>query len=82
MMGWALSIFGPAWWVIMPAGMVTYFAISVYLAYRVHKDVVQRGIPSPEFWMVFVLLLNVVGYLLYLLVRKNYASSPKTEERA
>ncbi len=82
MMGWVYGIFGASWWVFMVAGMATYVAISVYLAYWVHKDALQRGIPSSEFWMVFVLLLNVLGFLLYRLVRKNYTMSPKTTERA
>jgi hypothetical protein len=77
MMNWMFNTFGPFWWVLMAAMMGTYFVISIYLAYRVHKDAVLRGIRTPEFWMVFVLFLNVVGYLLYVLVRKNYALSPE-----
>jgi hypothetical protein len=77
MMNWMYNTFDPFWWVFMAAGMVAYFSIGIYLAYRVHKNAIQRGIHNPEFWMVFVLLLNVAGYLLYLLVRKNYTLSPE-----
>jgi hypothetical protein len=80
MMNWMLDTLGPFWWVWMAAMMGTYFSISIFLAYRVHRDAVRRGIRTPEFWMVFALLLNVVGYLLYILIRKNYALSPETQK--
>jgi hypothetical protein len=54
----------------------------MYLAYRAHKDAVRRGLRYPEFWLVFVLLLNVVGYIVYLFVRNNYTLSPELPKPA
>jgi hypothetical protein len=74
MMAWWFDTFGPYGWILMVVGCLAFFSVSVTLAYRVHKDALQRRIPNPEFWLVFVLLLNIAGYILYRLVRKNYAS--------
>ncbi|MFX0175208.1 MAG: hypothetical protein ACFE85_03145 [Candidatus Hodarchaeota archaeon] len=75
MMDWLISIFGPYSWLIMVLGMGGYIITSVIIAYYVHKDAVRRGIVNSEIWLIMSLIFNVLGLLLYLLVRGNYQQS-------
>ncbi|MFW9948592.1 MAG: hypothetical protein ACFFKA_00530 [Candidatus Thorarchaeota archaeon] len=72
MMDWWFSIFGPYSWLIMALGMGIYIALSIIIAYYVHKDAIRRGIANSEVWLIITLIFNVLGLLLYLLVRGNY----------
>lgn len=72
MMGWWFSTFGLYSWFIMILGMSIYIISSVTIAYYVHKDAIRRGIANSEVWLIIVLIFNVIGLLLYLLVRGNY----------
>ena len=76
MMNWWWDVFGPNAWIFMMLGWIIYLGIAILLAYYVHKDAVKRGIANPEIWMIIILVFNVVGVLLYLLVRKNYEKTP------
>lgn len=72
MMDWWYNLFGPAWWIYMGLGIVIFFAIGIILAYYTHKDAIRRGIQNSEIWLFIVLIFNILGLLVYLLVRKNY----------
>ncbi|MEJ2295815.1 MAG: hypothetical protein P8Y23_13750 [Candidatus Lokiarchaeota archaeon] len=79
MMDWLFNIFGPFAWLIMGLGVGIYIVISVTIAYYVHKDAIRRGIVNSEIWLIIALIFNVLGLLLYLLVRGNYDKTPRTE---
>lgn len=72
MMDWWFDVFGPYYWIFMVLGWVIYFIIGIILAYYVHKDAIRRNVRNSEFWLVIVLIFNIVGAILYLLVRSNY----------
>lgn len=72
MMDWWFDLFGPFSWVIMISGWIIYIALSVVIAYYVHKDAVRRGIKNSEFWLIIGLIFNLLGLILYLIVRGNY----------
>ncbi|MFX1593950.1 MAG: PLDc N-terminal domain-containing protein [Promethearchaeota archaeon] len=75
MMDWLFSTFGPYSWLIMVLGISLYIIFSVTIAYYVHKDAIRRGIVNSEVWLIVVLIFNVIGLLLYLLVRGNYTKN-------
>lgn len=72
MMDWWFDLFGPLSWVIMLSGWIIYIVISVTIAYFVHRDAVRRSIKNSEFWLVMGLIFNLIGLIIYLLVRDNY----------
>jgi len=72
MMDWWFAFFGPTWWIFMVLWWVIVFSVAVIMAYFVHKDALRRKIPNPELWLLIVLIFNVLGLLIYLLVRENY----------
>ncbi len=72
MMDWWFDLFGPFAWFLMILGMAIYFLVSIIIAYYVHRDAIRRGIKNSEIWLLIGLILNVLGILLYLLVRRNY----------
>ena len=73
MMDWWIYLFGPFWWIFMILGWVIYFVVSIIIAYYVHKDAIRRGITNSETWLIIAFIFNVVGLILYLLVRRNYS---------
>ncbi|MFX0008743.1 MAG: hypothetical protein ACFE9R_00380 [Candidatus Hermodarchaeota archaeon] len=79
MMDWWYSIFGPYSWLVMGLGIILYIVISATIAYYVHKDAIRRRIANSEFWLVIGLIFNVLGLLIYLLVRGNYAQNQSLE---
>ncbi|MHA1291768.1 MAG: PLDc N-terminal domain-containing protein [Promethearchaeota archaeon] len=72
MMDWWYDVFGPAWWIFMALGWVIYFGVGILLGYYVHKDAIRRNIANSELWLFLVIIFNIIGVLIYLLVRKNY----------
>ena len=72
MMDWWIGVFGPTWWIFMVLWWVLFFIVAIIMAYFVHKDALKRKIPNPEVWLLIVLIFNVIGLLIYLLVRENY----------
>ncbi|MHA1498679.1 MAG: hypothetical protein ACTSRT_14200 [Promethearchaeota archaeon] len=72
MMDWWLNVFGPYGWIFMIVGTVTCISLSVLIAYYVHKDALRRGIKNSEIWLLIGLILNLLGLIIYLLVRNNY----------
>ena len=72
MMDWWFDFFGPFSWFFMVSGWIIYIGLSVFIAYYVHKDAVRRGIKNSEFWLVIGLIFNLLGLLLYIIVRGNY----------
>ncbi|MFX1446566.1 MAG: hypothetical protein ACFFCG_00355 [Promethearchaeota archaeon] len=72
MMDWWFDLFGPLSWIFMISGGIIFIVISVLIAYYVHKDAIRRGIKNSEFWLVIGLIFNLLGLLLYLIVRGNY----------
>ncbi|KKL55518.1 hypothetical protein LCGC14_2254620 [marine sediment metagenome] len=72
MMDWWFDLFGPFAWLFMILGMVIYFLVSIIIAYYVHRNAIRRGIKNCEVWLLIGLILNVLGLLLYILVRRNY----------
>jgi len=76
MMGWWFDVFGPYGWIFMMFGWILYFVVGIVLAYYVHKDAVRRGILNSELWLIIILIFNILGVILYLLVRKNYEEKP------
>ena len=72
MMDLLFNVFGPYGWIFMIVGMVTYIGLSVLIAYYLHKDALRRGIKNSEFWLLIGLILNLLGFIMYLLVRNSY----------
>jgi len=72
MMDWMFDFFGPFSWIFMISGVIIFIALSVLIAYYIHKDAIRRGIKNSEFWLVIGLIFNLLGLLLYLIVRGNY----------
>ena len=72
MMDWWFNLFGPFWWIFMMLWWVIFFGIGIIMAYYVHKDARRRGIVNSEIWLIIILLFNVVGLILYLVVRGTY----------
>ncbi len=72
MMDWMFNIFGPFWWIFMLFGFFIYIGISIVMAYYVHKDALRLRIHNSEIWLIIVLIFNIIGLLVYLLVRGNY----------
>ena len=72
MMDWWFNIFGPYGWIFMIVGVVAYIGLSVLIAYYVHKDALRLGIKNSEFWLLIGLILNLLGLIIYLLVRNSY----------
>jgi uncharacterized membrane protein YoaK (UPF0700 family) len=70
------GVFGPFGWIFMLIGGIAVLVSGVLIAYYMHKDAIKRGI-NAEFWLVFGLLLNVFGLILYLIVRNNYNQERK-----
>jgi hypothetical protein len=83
MMDWWFNVFGPYGWIFMIVGTVTYIGLSVLIAYYVHKDAIRRGIKNSELWLLIGLILNLLGLVIYLLVRNSYNQVPefKSKER-
>ena len=83
MMDWWFNIFGPYGWIFIIVGTVMYIGLSVLIAYYVHKDALRRGIKNSEVWLLIGLILNLLGLVLYLLVRNNYNQETefKSKER-
>jgi len=45
-------------------------AVTIYATYWTYKDAQRRRMDSPELWALIVFFTNVVGIVLYLLVRE------------
>jgi UDP-N-acetylmuramyl pentapeptide phosphotransferase/UDP-N-acetylglucosamine-1-phosphate transferase len=79
---WVQSGFGdfPLW--IMPVMMgimvLIYIVVEVLLLRYLTKEAKIRRIPYVEFWIVMFLGLNLVGWIVYLIVRDIY---PLKEEK-
>ncbi|MFO8017854.1 MAG: hypothetical protein R6U96_04410 [Promethearchaeia archaeon] len=82
MMDWWFDVFGPYWWIFMVLGWAIIIATSIIIAYYVHKDALKRGIDNAEMWLIITLIFNVVGLLVYLLVRKNYKINQSREKES
>ena len=62
----------PFHWVFMLVGGIVYFVVSLLIARYMHKDAIKRGIKNSEIWLLLGFFLNLIGLVLYLVVRKNY----------
>ncbi|MGB5911883.1 MAG: hypothetical protein WBH31_11870 [Promethearchaeia archaeon] len=60
-------------WIFALVGGIVYFVVSLLIAKYMHKDALKRGIKNSEFWLIIGFILNLIGLLLYVFVRKNYA---------
>ncbi|MBY9010564.1 MAG: hypothetical protein KGD74_11920 [Candidatus Lokiarchaeota archaeon] len=80
--GW-FNVFGLYGWIFMIVGTVTYIGLSVLIAYYLHKDALRREIKNSEFWLLIGLILNLLGLVIYLLVRNSYNQETviKSKER-
>lgn len=65
----------------MMLGWVVYFGVAFIFAYYVHKDALKRHIPNAEIWLLIVLIFNLLGLLLYLVVRENYSESREVNKK-
>lgn len=72
MMDWWFTIFGPFSWLAMILGVSIYIFFSIVIANYVHKDAIRRGIANSEVWLILTLIFNILGLLLYIIVRGNY----------
>jgi hypothetical protein len=72
MMGWWYTLFGPIGWLFMTLGIILYIVASITIAYYVHKDALRRKIINSEVWLIIALIFNILGLLIYILVRGNY----------
>lgn len=83
MMNWWFDTFGSLAWVFMISGWILYFGIGILFAYYIHKDAIRKGSQNPEIWLLIVIILNLIGVILYFVVRNNYSQTQvieKTEE--
>lgn len=64
---------GTYYWIFALVGGVVYFVVSLLIAKYMHKDALKRGIKNSEFWLIIGFIFNLIGLLLYIFVRKNYA---------
>ena len=78
--GW-FNLFGIYGWIFMIVGTVTYIGLSLIIAYYLHKDALRRGIKNSEFWLVIGLILNLLGLVIYLLVRNSYNQETEFKSR-
>jgi Kef-type K+ transport system membrane component KefB len=70
------NLFGPFLWIFMALGTFAFLIISLLIAKYLHKDAIRRGIKNSEFWLLMGLIFNVLGLLVYILVRNNYNEAP------
>jgi Na+-driven multidrug efflux pump len=82
MMDFWFNLFGPFWWIFMILGWIIFIGSSILIAYYVHKDALKRGIDNAEIWLIISLVFNVIGLLIYLLVRSNYKDIQSTNKQA
>ncbi len=68
----SVGLFGQFYWIFMMLGWVAFFGIGIIMAYYVHKDARRRGIVNSEIWLIIILIFNVIGLILYLVVRGTY----------
>ena len=80
MMDWWISFFGPYWWIFMAIGGIIFIITSIIIAYYIHRDAIRLGIHNSEFWLVIGLLFNIIGLIIYLLVRNNYKIQRNSQE--
>ncbi|WP_371806410.1 hypothetical protein [Candidatus Lokiarchaeum ossiferum] len=80
MEGW-FNTFGNLAWMMMIIGGILYFGLVVIFAYFIHKDAIIRGSKNPELWILLLIFLNIIGVLIYLVVRNNYSLSQNVEIR-
>jgi hypothetical protein len=80
MMGWWFNVFGPFSWLLMFLGMGIYIIASVLIAFYVHKDANRRSSVNSEVWLIIALIFNILGLLIYLIVRGNYMKNPVSAE--
>ena len=81
MMDWYFNVFGPYGWIFMIVGTVTYIGLSVLIAYSLHKDALRRGIKNSELWLLIGLILNLLGLVMYLLVRNSYNQETESKNK-
>ncbi|MFW9951011.1 MAG: hypothetical protein ACFFKA_12915 [Candidatus Thorarchaeota archaeon] len=72
MMDWWFNIFGPYSWIFMILSALIYIGFSIIIAYYMHRDALRRGIKNSELWLLIGLILNLLGLIIYLIVRNNY----------
>jgi hypothetical protein len=60
----------------MLIGGIVALVSGILIARYMHKDAIKRGI-NAEFWLIFGLLLNILGLVIYLIVRDNYSQERK-----
>ncbi len=75
MVDWAVNLFGSFWWSFMVLGWLFVIITSIIIAFYIHKDATSKRIVNSEIWLIIGLFLNVIGLLLYLLVRGNYGEN-------
>jgi len=46
-----------------------WFIIWILVAIWVYKDAKKRNMSSPALWLIIVLLLNLIGLIIYIIVR-------------
>ncbi|MEJ2251169.1 MAG: hypothetical protein P8Y97_16145 [Candidatus Lokiarchaeota archaeon] len=74
MMNWIIAIFGPFWWIAMIIGMLSYAILSILICVFIYKNAVKRKIPNPEVWLLIGLIFNLIGLIIYLLIRSTHES--------
>ena len=64
--------FSPFHWIYILVGGIILIVVNLLIAKYMHKDAIKRGIKNSEFWLIIGFILNVIGLLLYMFIRKNY----------
>ncbi|MHA1733054.1 MAG: PLD nuclease N-terminal domain-containing protein [Promethearchaeota archaeon] len=71
---WMMHDSGLLWpniyWMFIGMGLLV--LVTVLVAVYVHADAQRREVPNPGVWVLIVLLFNIVGLVVYLLVRRSY----------
>ncbi|MHA1719956.1 MAG: hypothetical protein ACTSWX_06410 [Promethearchaeota archaeon] len=80
MMNWWFDTFGSFGWILMISSLIIYFGIGILFAYYIHKDAIRKGSNNPEIWLLIVIILNIVGVILYFIVRNNYSITENAEK--
>ncbi|MHA1888080.1 MAG: PLDc N-terminal domain-containing protein [Promethearchaeota archaeon] len=69
MMDWWFDIFGIDAGLYMFLGMILMLSLGLIFAVFIYRDAIKRPHMNAELWMIIIILFNIVGIILYFLVR-------------
>jgi len=67
---WILCLFGTIFLVLIP------FALWIFVLVWIYRDAMGRGMDTPAIWVVIAVILDVIGLIIYLIVRPKGSKHP------